>query len=134
MHALAEAGKIKFVVAQIAGLEGEGGQLTGVRMKSPEAGEWVEPCDSLLPFYGLTMKLGPIAGFGLNLEENLITVDTEKFETSAPQIFAIGDIVRYPGKLKLILSGFPEAALMAPQARSEERRLGNGWGSTCRSR
>src|SRR3546814_8983698 len=64
----------------------------------------VEPCDSLLPFYGLTMKLGPIAGFGLNLEENLITVDTEKFETSAPQIFAIGDIVRYPGKLKLILS------------------------------
>src|SRR3546814_522263 len=56
MHALAEAGKIKFVVAQIAGLEGEGGQLTGVRMKSPEAGEWVEPCDSLLPFYGLTMR------------------------------------------------------------------------------
>src|SRR3546814_18626319 len=62
------------------------------------------------------MKLGPIAGFGLNLEENLITVDTEKFETSAPQIFAIGDIVRYPGKLKLILSGFHEAALMAHQA------------------
>src|SRR3546814_16074029 len=52
----------------------------------------------------------------LNLEENLITVDTEKFETSAPQIFAIGDIVRYPGKLKLILSGFHEAALMAHQA------------------
>src|SRR3546814_13948060 len=99
MHALAEAGKIKFVVAQIAGLEGEGGQLTGVRMKSPEAGEWVEPCDSLLPFYGLTMKLGPIAGFGLNLEENLITVDTEKFET-----------------------------------RSDERRVGQEWVSTFRTR
>jgi len=116
MHALAEAGKVKFVVAQIAGLEGAGGQLTGVKLKAPERGEWVEPCDTLLPFYGLTMKLGPIAGFGLNLHENLITVDTEKFETSVPQIFAIGDINSYPGKLKLILSGFHEAALMAQQA------------------
>ena len=116
MHALAEAGKIKFQVAQIAGLEGEGGTLSGVKLKSPEAGEWVEPCDTLLPFYGLTMKLGPIAGFGLNLTENLIAVDTEKFETSVPQIFAIGDINTYPGKLKLILSGFHEAALMAQQA------------------
>src|SRR3546814_14646560 len=85
-------------------------------MKSPEAGEWVEPCDSLLPFYGLTMKLGPIAGFGLNLEENLLTVDTEKFETSAQQIFAIGDIVRYPGKLTSRLPGCHEAALMEHQA------------------
>jgi thioredoxin reductase (NADPH) len=116
MHALAEAGKVKFVVAQIAGLEGKDGQLAGVRLKAPERGEWVEPCDTLLPFYGLTMKLGPIAGFGLNLHENLITVDTEKFETSVPQIFAIGDINSYPGKLKLILSGFHEAALMAQQA------------------
>ena len=116
MHALADAGKVKFLVAQIAGLEGADGQLTGVKLKSPEAGEWVEPCDTLLPFYGLTMKLGPIAGFGLNLHENLITVDTEKFETSVPQIFAIGDINSYPGKLKLILSGFHEAALMAQQA------------------
>ncbi len=116
MRALAEAGKIKFQVAQIAGLEGEGGQLSGVKLKSPEQGEWVEPCDTLLPFYGLTMKLGPIADFGLNLNENLIAVDTEKFETSVPQIFAIGDINTYPGKLKLILSGFHEAALMAQQA------------------
>jgi len=116
MHALAEAGKVKFQVAQIAGLEGEGGRLSGVKLKSPEAGEWVEPCDTLLPFYGLTMKLGPIANFGLNLTENLIAVDTEKFETSVPQIFAIGDINSYPGKLKLILSGFHEAALMAQQA------------------
>ncbi|MGF1631330.1 MAG: NAD(P)/FAD-dependent oxidoreductase [Kiloniellaceae bacterium] len=116
MHALADAGKVKFLVAQIAGLEGDGSQLTGVKLKSAEAGEWVEPCDTLLPFYGLTMKLGPIAGFGLNLHENLIPVDTEKFETSVPQIFAIGDINSYPGKLKLILSGFHEAALMAHQA------------------
>jgi thioredoxin reductase (NADPH) len=62
------------------------------------------------------MKLGPIADFGLNLEENLIPVDTERFETSTPSIFAIGDINHYPGKLKLILSGFHEAALMAHAA------------------
>ena len=62
------------------------------------------------------MKLGPIADWGLNLHENLIPVDTEKFETSEKGIFAIGDINSYPGKLKLILSGFHEAALMAQQA------------------
>ena len=66
-----------------------------------------------MPFFGLTMKLGPIANWGLNLTENLITVDTEKFETSTPGIFAIGDINSYPGKLKLILSGFHEGALAA---------------------
>ena len=73
-------------------------------------------CDNLLPFFGLTMKLGPVANFGLNLTENLIPVDTEKFETSTPSVFAIGDINTYPGKLKLILSGFHEAALMSQQA------------------
>ena len=73
-------------------------------------------CDVLLPFFGLTMKLGPVANFGLNLHENLITVDTEKFETNTPGVFAIGDINTYPGKLKLILSGFHEAALMSQQA------------------
>ncbi len=62
------------------------------------------------------MKLGPVADWGLNLNENLITVDTEKFETSEPGIFAVGDINHYPGKLKLILSGFHEAALMAQKA------------------
>ena len=67
--------------------------------------------NAMLPFFGLTMKLGPIADWGLNLHENLIPVDTEKFETSEAGIFAIGDINTYPGKLKLILSGFHEAAL-----------------------
>ena len=81
-----------------------------------EKGEFEVPCSTLLAFYGLTMKLGPIANFGLNLHENLIPVDTEKFETSVPGIFAIGDINHYPGKLKLILSGFHEGALMAQQA------------------
>lgn len=115
MLALEAAGKIAFRIGQISGLEGDGAQLTGVRVKSDD-GEIVEPCDTLLPFYGLTMKLGPIANFGLNLTENLIAVDTEKFETSEKRIFAIGDINTYPGKLKLILSGFHEAALMAQQA------------------
>ena len=71
--------------------------------------------DYMLPFFGLKMELGPIAEWGLNLHENLIKVDTEKFETSVPSIFAIGDINWYPGKLKLILSGFHEAALMAQE-------------------
>ena len=71
--------------------------------------------DYLLPFFGLKMELGPIANWGLNLDQNLIAVDTEKFETSVKSIFAIGDINTYPGKLKLILSGFHEAALMAQE-------------------
>ena len=70
----------------------------------------------MLPFFGLTMKLGPVADWGLKLDENLIPVDTAKFETSETGIFAVGDINTYPGKLKLILSGFHEAALMAQQA------------------
>ena len=69
-----------------------------------------------LPFFGLTIKLGPIAEFGLNLHENLIPVDTAKFESSTAGIFAVGDINTYPGKLKLILSGFHEVALMAQAA------------------
>jgi thioredoxin reductase (NADPH) len=65
------------------------------------------------PFFGLKIELGPIAEWGLNLENNLIAVNTENFETSVPRIFAVGDICTYPGKLKLILSGFHEAALAA---------------------
>jgi thioredoxin reductase (NADPH) len=116
MRELVASGRMDFKVAQISDLEGEGGQLTGVRLKSKEDGEYTVTCDTLLPFYGLTMKLGPVATFGINLDENLIPVDTEKFETNVPGIFAIGDINSYPGKLKLILSGFHEAALMAQAA------------------
>ena len=82
-------------------------------MESKEDGAFDVECDTLLAFYGLTMKLGPIAEFGLHLDENRIAVDTEKFETSVPGIFCIGDMAAYPGKLKLILSGFHEAALMS---------------------
>jgi thioredoxin reductase (NADPH) len=116
MFELVDAGKIRFEVGQVSGLEGENGDLTAVKLKGAD-GETVLPATRMLPFFGLTMKLGPIADWGLNLHENLITVDTEKFETSEPGIFAIGDINWYPGKLKLILSGFHEAALMTQAAK-----------------
>jgi len=116
MRQLVDAGEMDFKIAQLAGLEGADGKLQSVKTKSKEEGEGAVPADALLPFFGLTMKLGPIAEFGLNFEENLIPVDTEKFETSTPSIFAIGDINIYPGKLKLILSGFHEGALMAQAA------------------
>jgi thioredoxin reductase (NADPH) len=99
----------------MTGLAGENGRLAEVRVKTA-AGEERVKADAMLPFFGLTMKLGPVARWGLNLNENLVLVDTEKFETSERGIFAIGDINSYPGKLKLILSGFHEAALMAQQA------------------
>ncbi|MEM1199131.1 MAG: NAD(P)/FAD-dependent oxidoreductase, partial [Pseudomonadota bacterium] len=115
MHALCAEGKMEFKLGQVTALEGADGQLTGATIKGPDGEEQIE-CNTLLPFFGLTMKLGPVANWGLNLDENLIEVDTEKFQTSEPGIFAIGDINTYPGKLKLILSGFHEAALMAQVA------------------
>lgn len=116
MRSLVEKGDMDLHIAQIKGLNGKNGVLESVIANSKEKGDFEIPCDTLLAFYGLTMKLGPIANFGLNLHENLIPVDTEKFETSVPGIFAIGDINYYPGKLKLILSGFHESALMSQQA------------------
>jgi thioredoxin reductase (NADPH) len=116
MRELVEAGKIDLHIAQIVQLHGEGGQIEAVTLKPDEGDTYQVPCDTLLPFYGLTMKLGPVANFGINLHQNLIQVDTEKFESDVKTIFAIGDINTYPGKLKLILSGFHEAALMAQQA------------------
>jgi thioredoxin reductase (NADPH) len=116
MRELAAHGKIDLRFGQVGELHGEAGQLSAITMIDAEKQSHKFECDVLLPFFGLTMKLGPVANFGLNLHENLIAVDTEKFETSVPGIFAIGDINRYPGKLKLILSGFHEAALMSQQA------------------
>jgi thioredoxin reductase (NADPH) len=116
MYAMQEMKQLEFQVGQVTGLAGSDGQLTSATVKGPE-GEVEIACTRMLPFFGLTMKLGPIADWGLNLHENLIPVDTEKFETSEPGIFAIGDINWYPGKLKLILSGFHEAALMAQAAK-----------------
>jgi thioredoxin reductase (NADPH) len=116
MKAMVGDGKISLLIGQVAGLEGDGGQLSRIHFTT-DAGDVSVPATRLLPFFGLTMKLGPVADWGLDLNDNLIVVDTEKFETSVPGIFAIGDINHYPGKLKLILSGFHEAALMAQAAK-----------------
>lgn len=115
MRALVSEGAMRLVIGQVTALHGGDGSLEAVTIRTKE-GEERLACNRMLPFFGLTMKLGPIANWGLNLAENLIPVDTEKFETSENGIFAIGDINTYPGKLKLILSGFHEAALMAQQA------------------
>lgn len=113
MRDLVASGKMDLAIGQVTALSGEAPQLASVTCKGNDGASFDLDCNVLLPFFGLTMKLGPIADWGLNLHENLIPADTEKFETSQPGLFAIGDINTYPGKLKLILSGFHEAALAA---------------------
>jgi len=117
MMALVGEGKIDFVLGQVTSLVGDGGQISKAMVKTNDGSAFEIACDALLPFFGLTMKLGPVANWGFELKNNeLIPVETASFETSMPGIFAIGDINWYPGKLKLILSGFHEAALMAQKA------------------
>ena len=109
---LEKKNKIEFVIGQLNSINGNNNEISEIVCTNDENLFKIKT-DFLLPFYGLKMELGPIAKWDLNLHENLIKVDTEKFETSVKSIFAIGDINTYPGKLKLILSGFHEAALMA---------------------
>jgi thioredoxin reductase (NADPH) len=117
MMALVGEGKIDFVLGQVSALEGEGAQVRAAIVKRNDGSNFSIACDALLPFFGLTMKLGPVANWGITLKDGeLIPVETASFETNVPGIFAIGDINWYPGKLKLILSGFHEAALMAQKA------------------
>lgn len=116
MHALAAAGKIDFRIASVKALNGEGGVLKSITVAGADKTVADIDADVFIPFFGLTMKLGPLAEFGLNLADNLIPVGTADFESATPGVFAIGDICTYPGKLKLILSGFHEAALMAQKA------------------
>ena len=116
MRALVAAGKMDMKLGQVTGLEGENGVLSGATVKGNDNEIFKVECNTMLPFFGLTMKLGPVANWGIKLENNLVPVDTEAFETNVPGIFAIGDINTYPGKLKLILSGFHEGALMAQKA------------------
>ena len=116
MRALVDEGKMNLVIGNIKEIAGDNGQVENLSLMTKEKETITLPCSRFLAFYGLTMKLGPVAEFGLNLHENLIPVDTEKFQTSEKGIFAVGDINYYPGKLKLILSGFHEAALMSQEA------------------
>jgi thioredoxin reductase (NADPH) len=116
MMALVGEGKIDLVLGQVTSLEGNDGQVEKAIVKRNDGSDFHIACDAILPFFGLTMKLGPVANWGLDFKDNLIPVDTEKFETNIPGIFAVGDINTYPGKLKLILSGFHEVALMSQRA------------------
>jgi thioredoxin reductase (NADPH) len=116
MMALVGEGKIDLVLGQVTSLEGNDGQVEKAIVKRNDGSDFHIACDAILPFFGLTMKLGPVANWGITFEGNLIPVDTEKFETNISGIFAVGDINTYPGKLKLILSGFHEVALMSQRA------------------
>jgi thioredoxin reductase (NADPH) len=117
MRALVADGKADLLLGQVTALEGDNGELSAAVIKRTDGSSVTLPCDTLLPFFGLTMKLGPVANWGMDMHEGeLIRVDTATFETSVPGIFAVGDINWYPGKLKLILSGFHEVALMSQKA------------------
>src|SRR5215472_3195342 len=114
MEALAKAGKIEMVVPyQLAGIEGHDKGITAVTVATLEGATRRLEADALLPFFGLAMNLGPIAEWGLELERHHVKIDPATCATSRPGIFAIGDIATYPGKLKLILCGFSEAAMAA---------------------
>lgn len=115
LKALAESGKIDLVIPyQLSGLEGKDDQLTKVLVKDFDGGIKELEADYLLPFFGLAMELGPIANWGLGLEKSHITVaNAATMQTSEKGIYAVGDIATYQNKLKLILTGFSEAASAA---------------------
>jgi len=113
MRELCNAMEMQFVVGQVTGYEESDGRLSGVKVTGGDGVTRVVPAEAVLVFFGLSPKLGPIAEWGLALERKQVVVDTEKFETNVPGIFAVGDVNTYPGKKKLILSGFHEAALAA---------------------
>ena len=113
VHELVKSGKINlYTKYQINSIKGEG-QLESIDIKSDDKETKTLKTDYVLGFFGLIMQLGPIANWGLNIDKKTIEVDTEKFETNQKGIYAVGDICSYPGKLKLILSGFHEGALAA---------------------
>ncbi|MEM5448784.1 MULTISPECIES: NAD(P)/FAD-dependent oxidoreductase [Paraburkholderia] len=113
MHALCEEWRMQSIVGQLTGFDDEGGKLKRIKVTGGDGVTRSLDLDYLLVFYGLSPQLGPIAQWGLEIERKQLPVDTARFETSVPGIFAVGDINTYPGKKKLILSGFHEAALAA---------------------
>ncbi len=114
MKELCENFEMQLLIGQVTGFETQEEKLAGIKVTGPDGVTRRLPLDNLLVFFGLSPKLGPIAEWGLDIErKQLKVVSTEKFETNVPGIFAVGDINTYPGKKKLILSGFHEAALAA---------------------
>ncbi len=118
LRALCAAGRMRLVVGQVESVEQARGRMTAIRVMGPEGDVQPLALDALLVFHGLSPKLGPVADWQLALERKQLVVDTEKFQTSAPGIFAVGDINTYPGKKKLILCGFHEATLAAYAAQA----------------
>lgn len=112
MMALADEGLVRPIIGKVTAYTSDENGITGITVNSGDAEHAID-CDAVLVFYGLAPKLGPIAEWGLDINRKTVNVDTEKFETSTPGIYAVGDINYYPGKKKLILSGFHEAALAA---------------------
>jgi thioredoxin reductase (NADPH) len=113
MRELVAQGRMRLLTGVVTAFEQSQDRLEAVTVTAADGATERAPLDALLVFFGLSPKLGPIADWGLQLERRAVAVDTEKFETSQPGIFAVGDINIYPGKKKLILSGFHEAALAA---------------------
>lgn len=114
MKQLCDDLEMQLLVGQVTGFEtSDDGRLAGIKVTAADGVTRRMPLDHLLVFFGLSPKLGPIAEWGLEIERKQLKVGTEKFETNVPGIFAVGDINTYPGKKKLILSGFHEAALAA---------------------
>ena len=113
MKELCEQYEMQFEVGQISGFEQQGDKLSEIKVTGADGVTRRMPLDALLVFFGLSPKLGPIAEWGLDIDRKQIVVDTEKFATNIPFFYAVGDINTYPGKKKLILSGFHEAALAA---------------------
>jgi thioredoxin reductase (NADPH) len=113
MRELVSAGKMQLLEGNAVALRRDNDRLLGVDVHTADGRDVQVAAEHVLAFYGLHPKLGPIAEWGMELEKKALKVDTEKFQTSVPGIFAIGDINTYPGKKKLILSGFHEAALTA---------------------
>jgi thioredoxin reductase (NADPH) len=114
MRELVAEQRVRLIIGTISGFEQSDGRLTAVHVTAVDDQAVTRvPVDALMVFFGLTPRLGPIADWGLDLEKRAIAVDTERFETNVAGVFAVGDINIYPGKKKLILSGFHEAALAA---------------------
>ncbi|MDE1923679.1 MAG: NAD(P)/FAD-dependent oxidoreductase [Gammaproteobacteria bacterium] len=113
LRRLQDEGRADILIGNVQALDRDGGKLTGLRVQCSDGLTRRLAADQILVFFGLHPKLGPIAEWGLSLERKALKVDTARFETSIPGIFAVGDINTYPGKKKLILSGFHEAALAA---------------------
>ncbi|WP_339863638.1 NAD(P)/FAD-dependent oxidoreductase [Paremcibacter congregatus] len=130
---LADHDGLEVIYGNITELQGDGGQLSAVQVTTLDGVVRDVACDYLLPFMGLKISLGPIAKWGLNLDRKHVEVNHETFDTDVEGIYAIGDVCHYPGKLKLILTGFYEAAVMVRTAFKyafPDRKMARGYTTT----